>query len=355
MRVALDARSLGERHTSNRTYWSELVHALGVQEDLELLLISNREIVSTEVPPNGRVIVEESGDRAFSLFTLPRLARSHGADVAHVQYTVSPLFRTPVVTTIHDVSYFIEPQWFGMKDRTILRRTVPAACRRAARVLAPSQTCREEILSFIDVDPVKVLVSLEGTPSRLTSIDPDREGLHAIIGGAPYVLLVGGASPRKNLPGAISVVREARRTIPELNLLITGPRIATAEDWVLAPGPLPDSVLASAYREAHALLHPSLHEGFGLTLLEAMSFGCPVVASDRGAIPEIAGDAALLFDAFDAEGMVEALVGLFNPARRAEIVIKGIRLAASYTWAGTATATVASYREAIEAPVKSRV
>ena len=348
MRVALDARPLGERHTSNRTYWSELVRALGTRTHLELLLLSNTPIPPEEVPPNGRAIVEAAPGRWFSLVTLPQLVQRHGADVVHVQYSVSPFFRVPVVTTIHDVSYFVEPSWFDLKDRILLRRTVPAACGRAAKIIAPSQTCREEILSYIDVAPDKVAVTLEGTPNRLRFLTGDSTQLTEITGGAPYALLVGGASPRKNLAGAVRTVCEARQTLPDLKLLVTGRlTIPPEEDWILAPGPLSDSTLATAYRDAHALLHPSLHEGFGLTLLEAMALGCPVVASDRGAIPEIAGDAAMLYDAQDAEGMAAALVELLNPAKRAAIQGRGFERSASFTWAKTADATVETYRAAI--------
>ena len=342
MRVAIDARSLAERNTSNRTYWSELVAALGRRTDLELLLLSNHPVDASDVPPNGRAVVVASPSRWFSLVTLPRLAREHAADVVHVQYSVSPFLRTPTVTTIHDVSYFVEPSWFGAKDRAILTRSVPAACRRAARVLAPSATCREEILAYVDVPPETVVVTREGTPRRLVGLGG---GMAPIEG--PYALLVGGASPRKNLAGAISAVRAARRAMPDLRLLVTGPLPRAPEEaWVVAPGPLPEPELAAAYRGAHALLHPSLHEGFGLTLLEAMALGCPVVASDRGAIPEVAGDAALTFDARDAEGMGDALVRLLNPVEREGLVERGRVRAAAFTWDACAEATVAAYREA---------
>ncbi|RYG26931.1 glycosyltransferase family 1 protein [bacterium] len=348
MRVAIDARSLSERFTSNYTYWSELVIALGQRSDLELLLISNSAVPPEEVPPNARTVVESSNGRWFSYAVLPEVARREGADVVHVQYTVSPRFRIPVVTMIHDVSFFIEPKWFGMKDRFLLQRTVPAACHRASRVVVPSQTCREELLSYIDVEPAKVSVTLEGTPNRLLDTVPDNSLLRTLVGNAPYVLLVGGASPRKNMAGAVAAVREARKCIPDLRLLITGslPEKPT-ENWMVAPGPLSEPCLAAAYRGAHALLHPSLHEGFGLTLLEAMALGCPVVASDRGAIPEVAGNDALLYDPFDAAGMGEALVQLLNPGLRDRLAEQGRERSHDFSWYETAEATVLAYRAAV--------
>ncbi len=348
MRVAIDARSLAERNTSNRTYWSELVFALAQRSEIELLLISNGTISPDDVPENAEVVMIPAPGRWFSLVTLPKVARERSADVVHVQYTVSPLFRLPVITTVHDVSFFIEPSWFGAKDRLLLQRTVPAACRRAARVLAVSETCREEILAYVDVPLDKVVVTPEGTPNRLLHVVPDDQSAGTLVGGRPYALLVGGASPRKNLRTAVKAVARARQTIPDLLLLVTGNLPSRPpEPWVVAPGPLEERVLAAAYRGAHALLHPSLHEGFGLTILEAMALECPVIASDRGAIPEVAGPGALLFDAMDTGGMADALIRLLNPALREDIVELGRQRAALFTWSTTADETAKAYRAAI--------
>ncbi len=344
MRVLVDARSLGERATSNRTYWAGLIDALGRRGDVEIFLASDVPLDFGALAPNARVVVQPArSGRWFSLVELPRMARRLGADVVHVQYTVSPLFRTPVVTMVHDVSYFIEPAWFGLKDRLLLRRSVPASCRRAARVVVPSETCRRELLEYIPLPEGKVMVTPEGAPTGLVGLGAGRrEGV--------YALLAGGASPRKNLKGAVEVVRRARERAPEMRLLVTG-RVPEAElaAWVDAPGPLSEVDLAAAYRGAVALLHPSFHEGFGLTILEAMTLGCPVVASDRGAIPEVAGDAAILCGAEDAAGMAEGLVRMMEPGLREEMVARGLRRAAGFTWDETAARTVEAYRAAVGA------
>lgn len=349
MRIAIDARSLSEQATSNRTYWSELVAALGQRADVELLLLSNAPLPEKEAPANAKAIVQPASGRLFSLFVLPKLARQHGADVVHVQYTVSPFFRTPVVTMVHDVSFLIEPTWFSRKDRTLLRLSVPAACRRAKVVLTPSETCKRELLERIPVEEAKVSVTPLAVSRSLLATDPtsgERE-LATLTDGSPFALLVGGGSPRKNLYAAIAAVEKARESIPDLRLLVTGRVEPTLPSWAITPGPVREEVLAAAYREAHVLLHPSLHEGFGLTILEAMALGCPVVTTDRGSLPEVAAGAALIYDADDAAGMAQGMVDLTNESVRVGQIEKGLVRARSFDWDRTAELTVQAYRKAI--------
>lgn len=349
MRVAIDARSLSEQATSNRTYWAELVAALGRRPDVELLLFSNAPIPESDVPANAQAVIAPSKGRWFSFAVLPALARKYAADVVHVQYTVSPLFRTPVVTMVHDVSFLIEPSWFSRKDRMLLGLTVPAACRRAARVLVPTETCKRELRERIPVAEKKVMVTPLAVSTQLLQADPveGEAGLRKIMGTNPFVLMVGAGSPRKNLATVIKAVERMESAMPQLRLLVTGRLDEPVERWVFTPGPVDEAVLAAAYRRAYALLHPSLHEGFGLTILEAMALGCPVIASNRGSIPEVAGEAALLFEADDADGMGRALYDLSYETFRADQVEKGLARAAEFSWDRTAELTVRAYSEAI--------
>jgi len=344
VRVAIDARSLSERATSNRTYWAELVAALGRRSDVELLLFSNAPIPAADIPANAKAIIAPSKGRWFSLVVLPALAHRYQADVVHVQYSVSPLFRTPVVTMVHDVSFLIEPSWFGWKDRTLLRFSVPRACRRAARVVVPSETCKRELLERISVAESKVIVTPLAVSTRLLQAVPDEGGLKELVGNSPFVLLVGGGGPRKNLAAAVAAVGKAREGIADLKLVVTGGVDTALPEWVIAPGPIAEGLLSAAYRGAHALLHPSFHEGFGLTVLEAMALGCPVITSDRGSIPEVAGGAALLYDVNDSAGMAAGILNLAGGELRAAQIAKGRARAAEFDWDRTATLTVEAYR-----------
>ncbi len=347
MRVAIDARPLSEQATSNRTYWAELVAALGRRPDVELLLFSNAPIPESDIPANAQAVIAPSKGRWFSLVVLPALVRKYAADVVHVQYTVSPLFRTPVVTMVHDVSFLIEPSWFSRKDRILLTLSVPAACRRAAAVVVPSETCKRELLERIPVAEAKVSVTPLAVSTGLRHSKPAEEKLRELVGDAPFALLVGGGSPRKNLEAAVAAVGKAREAMADLVLLVTGRIESSVPNWAIAPGAVDEAVLSAAYRRAHALLHPSFHEGFGLTILEAMALGCPVVASDRGSIPEVAGGAALLYDVQDSVGMAGGILRLEGGEFRASQIAKGHARAAEFDWDRTVELTVRAYSEAI--------
>lgn len=378
MKVAIDARSLSERYTSNRTYWFELIRELiplAAHEKVELLLISDRPIDTSAFPVVGtvRVIIAPAlNSRLWSLFTFPKVCKREGADLAHVQYTVSPYLKVPAVTTIHDISFFIEPAWFGFKDRTLLRLSVPASIKRAKKVIAVSETSRKEMIDILGVSPGKIIATPLGVPSfcqphsptsppsppHAPTLSPSHPLTPSLTSSPPSVLFVGGLQARKNWKTAIAAVAGARREWPELELTITGPSrvdqqalAATIEQfqaaaWLHRPGGVPQEQLAELYKTAFCAIHPSLHEGFGLTPLEGFACGVPVIASNRGAIPEVAGDAAVLLDPENPEAWTDAILSLRDPQLRAELVVKGRKRAAEFTWAKTATRTLQAYKAA---------
>lgn len=319
----------------------------------EIILASDRPI-TVDLPIEGRVrtiLAPARSSRLWSLFTFPKVCKVESADVAHVQYTVSPWMTIPTVTTIHDVSFLIEPKWFGWKDRTLLRLSTPSSARRAAHVIAVSETSRQEIIQLLGVPPEKVTATLLAVPSFCIGAPAP---LKRIIEGS-YVLFVGGLSPRKNWRGALAAVAAARKDWPELRLVITGPkRIAKEEldlsiqefdarEWLILPGGVPESDLPSLYAESVAVIHPSLHEGFGLTPLEAFACGTPVIASNRGALPEVVGSAGQLLDVDDTSRWAAAILGLRAPESREEWIRKGRERAADFSWTDTAQRTLQVY------------
>ncbi len=266
--------------------------------------------------------------------------RLEGADVVHFPLTVPlPPVERPVVVTLLDVQHLDLPDLFPRSERLFRRIAYDRAARRADEVIVISEWTRGRVIERLGLDPARVrAVHL--------AVDPERFSVDTGIEREQFLLYPARPWPHKNhvrLFEAFALVREAR---PELRLVLTGvghdeARLPVAVD---ALGGVSASDLVSLYRRAAALVFPSLYEGFGLPPLEAMACGCPVASSNAGALPEVLGDAAVLFDPLDpaaiAAGVLEAL------DRGDELGRLGPKRAASFTWEATARAHDAVYEAA---------
>jgi glycosyltransferase involved in cell wall biosynthesis len=266
---------------------------------------------------------------------LPLVAR--GVDVLHCPTFRAPLrARVPVVVTVHDLAVLRHPDAFPRWSRTYGRLLVPRVVRAAARVIAVSSFTRDEVVRLTGVPEERVRV----VPNAVdAAFRPEGEAAHG-----DYVLAVATLEPRKNLS---RLAEAAKRLGVEL-------RVAGASGWggVLERldgarwvGFADDEELARLYRGALCLAYPSLYEGFGIPVLEAMACGTPVVTSAGGATEEVAASAAVLVDPLDldaiAAGIEEAI------ARRDELRPLGLERAARFTWSDAATATADVYRELV--------
>ena len=240
------------------------------------------------------------------------------------------------------------------------------AIRRAARVIAISESSRRDLLRFTGADPERVRVILLGVSQRFSPADPadpaDRARAAHANGAMPLrILHVGHCGSYKNIEGILRALPRASRALgeriqfvkaggpftPAQRVLITQLGI---EEEVVHLGPVSDEALPGVYRAADVLVMPSLHEGFGLPVLEAMASGTPVVSSSRGSLPEVVGDAGLIVDDPEdpdaiAAGMVRVLG---DPVLRQDLRQRGLARAATFSWERTARATLAVYREVYE-------
>jgi glycosyltransferase involved in cell wall biosynthesis len=392
MRIAIDARALTGRYTGDRTYWRNLLSALlRLDNRNEYLLYSRLPIpegeLHTDAPNLTLRTLDAPNDRLWALQALPRAVKEDRADILHVQYTVPLGCPCPVVTSVHDISFRLFPQWFPLRHRLLLNLTVPPSMQRAARVIAISESSRQDILRVYKLPPEKVVTTLLGLPEGFAPCSEqetdtknqkpetknqreketarlhtkERYGLDA-----PFVLAVGVLQPRKNLPLLAEAFgrMKAKHTLPHA-LVFVGKmgwqdgqealKAAAAKgggqpaaDAVHFTGYVPDAELPILYQACTAFAHPALYEGFGFTPLEAMACAAPTLVSDAPAMPEVVGDAALIVPATDVNAWSEALFRVLTDRElQQELSERGPLRAAQFSWDDTAQKTLAVYEEAV--------
>jgi glycosyltransferase involved in cell wall biosynthesis len=247
-------------------------------------------------------------------------------DVLHYPLTVpSPGTQAPTVVTLHDTQHRDLPEFFGPARKSFRRIAYDRAARGAAAVVVTSEFVRDRAIELLELDPERVHVVPHAIDHSVFTIGDEEP--------EPIILYPARPWPHKNHMRLFEAFASLRPTRPQLRLVLTGDgldRLETLPEGVENLGSVPAEHLASLYRRAACLVYPSLYEGFGLPVLEAMACGCPVAASNAGAIPEVAGDAAVLFDPTNVEAMAAAM--LEADTRREELRERGLARAATYTW-----------------------
>ncbi len=367
LHVGLDAHVVGRRRTGNETYVIGLGAALARRADIRVTAFADDGVAWPEAPPDRLRVVPLRWRSPYLRLTLelPVRARRALVDVLQVTYAGPPVAGVPVAVAIHDLSFEDVPGLLPGRMRLRLRTTVPLAARRAAVVLALSAFTRERLLRHYDLDPARVVVVPGGVDPGATRMDPDiaRRRLGGLRLPARFVLHVGELVPRKNVPNLVAALaRVRRRTAGDVGLVLAGSNGrgtaeveaavrragVDADAWVRHLGYVDAATLDALYGAAAVVAHPSRYEGFGLPILEAMARGAVVVTSSVTAMPEVAGDAALLTHPDDVEGLADALeVALDDEAVRARLRDAGPRRAARFTWDAAADAATAAYRGAL--------
>ncbi len=335
MKVALDAEPLSLSSGGLRRYVSELTRALSVTfPDDEFVLVPGR-------PPRGASPL----DRRWWLFGLNRELARLGAGLFHgTNFEVPYIPRRPAVVTIHDLSPWMESSWHEGARR--VRRRTPLLLRfgLATMIITVSRTVRQQVIDRFRVPPERVVPVPLAPAADLHRVETRPE--------APYFLYLGTVEPRKNI-GLIVDAWRLLRTELDIDLFIAGRR--RADGPLIAPEPglrllgeVPDERLSALYSGAAACLYPSLYEGFGLPVIEAMQCGTMVIASCDAAITEVAGGAAVQVDARDRNGWIEAMrAAATRPDWAAGWRARASARAKEFSWNNTARLTREVYEEAI--------
>ncbi len=378
MHVVLDARYIARRQSGVGAYAQRLVAGLAtidrgnrytclVAADGPGLPVNQANVAAWTT----RMSFEDHlrGD-LWLLGYLPLRLRALRADVYHGPAVFLPHvklgYRT--VVTIHDLVSFLFPETVPRKYSLYMRLMTRLAVRSADRVIAVSHATKTDLEQVLGVPSGKIVVIHEAVgPEFARPVSP--EAVEAVVRRyglrRPYCLFVGNLEPRKNLPTLIQAFAEVRRRLAPTGrapqLVLAGTRAwfhagifrAVEQhqlgDDVVFTDYVPLADLPALYAGATCFVFPSLYEGFGLPVLEAMAAGAPVVAARAGSIPEVAGDAALLVDAHTPGELAAAIESvLTDPALRERLVLRGRARAAEFEWNAVARQTLAVYQAVYE-------
>ncbi|MBN2190238.1 MAG: glycosyltransferase family 4 protein [Candidatus Aureabacteria bacterium] len=360
MKIAIDAHCIGKNLAGNNTYTINLVNNLinlypghkwiiYVSPEGEPLITGNN--------PNAELIVLKSkSPLGRYLFEMPKSLKKEKPDVLHIQYHGPVFCGCPTVVTVHDISYEIFPGYFTFAERLRLHLSVPHFIRKAKSVITVSDFSRKDIIRKYKIKENKIKTVYNGIDHDFFNNEATAEDKNLLREAGikkPFLLSVGSLQPRKNIEGILFALKKIYKSIPGLRWIITGP-----EGWLSAgihktfkespelhsiinfTGYVQPKMLRALYRNALAMIYVPFYEGFGLPVLEAMACGAPVITSNVTSLPEIAGDAAILANPNDTNGISEAVkkVWLSN-GLRLEMSKKGVERARDFSWQKAAEET----------------
>jgi len=370
MRVGIDSHAAERDGEGNCTYIRNFLTALaGIDETNEYVLYAidagHPFYAGLAGRPNFRIHELGAKNPLVRIpWHLARATRQDEIDVLHVQYIAPFRHRGRLIVTIHDLGFLHYPQFFSrffvLRSKWMVRRTA----RRAARVITGSEYSRQDIIRNYGLEEDRVEVVPHGvSPAFKPDQDPDAvcRALEKYRISEPYLLCVGRLNPRKNLATLVKafdllkgkenlrhklvIAGKADRDLPAAARETASSR----KEDIIFTGFIPDEELPLLYAGADVFIYPSLFEGVGLPVLEALASGVPVVTSNTSSLKETAGDAALTVDPLDVEQMAEAISRLARETDlRRRLIHKGLERASEFTWKRTAERTLEIYKKAAE-------
>jgi glycosyltransferase involved in cell wall biosynthesis len=379
LRVLVDATDVPTDRGALGRYVDGLIGALtGTGVDLAVACQLGDEDRYGRLAP-GAIIVHgpvglahRSERLAWEQSGLPVVAEQVGADVIHMPNYSMPLRPgRPTVVTIHDLAFFTDPERYTPMNGMSLKSATKTSARQATRLIVPSNATRDELVRVLGIDQGRIDVAYHGVDHRLFH-RPDeaqvskvtaRLGLH----GKPYVAFLGSLTPRKNAPALVRGWAAAVGDMEDPPALVLAGGGGWSEELdeaiasvpgrlrLVRPGYLPFADLPGFLGGALVVAAPSRGEGFGLTVLEAMACGAPVLTTYRASLPEVGGQ-AVAYTEPEADAIAVALRALLgDPERRDALASAGYARAQEFSWAASAAAHVASYKRAADQGIAVRL
>lgn len=326
--------------------------------------VSEKEI-GFSLPGNFKIVaILPSYKLLWTMYSMPKWIKKNTIDVLHVQY-ITPLWlpgRTKLITTIHDVSWKFFPLYIKRSDLFFLNILIPLSIKRANKVITVSHTSREDIIKIYKLSPGKVVSIYNGVDKELFNNTNDIVTTKIIQKyklPEKYIFYVGTLQPRKNIPALIRAfnVLITKYNIPDIKLVVGGgkshnydERIDSVikqyglENKIIPAGYIDQRDLPYLYKLAKVFVFPSLYEGFGIPVIEAMACGTPVVVADKSCLPEVAGQAGLAVDPAQTEKFADTIYKALSDEKiRKELISKGYERAKEFDWKNTAQQTFIIY------------
>jgi glycosyltransferase involved in cell wall biosynthesis len=375
LRLALDGRVINDHFPGIGRYAYQLAGALADCDEVRLTLLHDPRSISTRydltalAQARPSIMLQPIEAAPFSLAEQTRMAATARAlrpDVWHSLYYIMPFFQLPrpIVLTLYDLIPLVLTHYWSARSRLIYRLAHRLALRRADRIITLSASAKSDLIRLFGVQPDRISALPAAVDDRFTPATPEAIAAirHKYDLSMPYTLYVGINKPPKNLVSLIEAYARLAQESPSLyyQSVIAGAwdeRYPEAKQraaelgltrHVRFLGPIPDDDLPTLYSGADLFVTASLYEGFGLPVLEAMACGTPVACSNTSSLPEVVGDAALLFDPLDVVAIASVIRhAMDDPNLRIDLKQRGQQRANEFSWPRVAQQTLEVYRSAI--------
>lgn len=363
MKIAIYADEMAKRGESGvKNYSIEIAKGLLRIDDKNEYTLYSRENIDDKITPyKAKTVCKRPKMWKWIFFVFAPLIKKDRPDIVFMPIQTFPFLIVPkkvpkVVVTVHDVAFLLFPQYFNFWKRQYLRFNTRRSVKLANRIIVPSEATKRDIVRFYKVPECKIRVVHHGVSKELRELaqknDPRVNGLSK---GCPYILFVGAIQPRKNIIRLVKAFDMLKKTGKyEHKLIICGGkgwlywkifdsiRHSAFHEDVIIVGDAGNDLLASLYADADLFVMPSLYEGFGLPVLEAMSFGVPVVCANNSALLEIAEGASLFFDGYSATELYRKMDKVLgNKKIKEDLLVKGLERVREFSWNKAAQETLA--------------
>jgi glycosyltransferase involved in cell wall biosynthesis len=374
LNIGIDVHSIGSKSGGNETYYRELLRELPkLRSNYQFYLYYTHSSAAGEIQTSEDFCLRRlvPSQRWLRIpFTVPYRARVDELDLFHAQFILPPFLKCKAVTTILDITYEHFPQLFPRHQVTLLKKLVPASATKADHIITISEHSKQDIVETYGVDPDKITVTYLGAGSEFVPLDREKakddvarkHGIHQ-----PFILYVGRLQARKNLARLVESYARLRQAGFDHKLVLVGKQdslfqpvaarireLAIRED-VIQLGYVPGVDLPSFYNAAEVFVYPSLYEGFGLPVLEAMACGTPVITTQGSSLAEVAGDACLLVDPLDESSIAHRLECILGDrGLRERLSQAALKRSSQFSFEKTAKQTLGVYERVLHGKSASR-